>query len=196
MQQVGHFFKRTNEIERPSGNSVRRLRSAVGRAFALCGALLACTLGAQTHRIVPAERNCHALSATQQAWLPAPWTPFKDYTRVCAVYDSRGRSVLLLVSVWAQLYYASQKEAVVERIEMPHPLLFLPSGQVAGSLPANFPDDPPASLQVTFANWHADFPQRVKLFLVDPRAAGSQTLPSLRWDATHQSYSLVTEGSR
>ena len=157
-------------------------------AFAALWVLLSGNLAAQTHRVVATSQHCKPLSEVQRAWLPTGWAQFDDYTRACPILDAKKRPVLFLVSVWAALYYRSQDQPVVEQVEMPRPLLFLTSGQIAGDLPANFPDAPPAALRVTFAQWTRDFPLRIELFLSDPRAGGSRALPSLRWDPSRLKY--------
>jgi hypothetical protein len=160
-------------------------------AFVVLGTLFSCAAAAQTHRVVANSQNCKPISAAQQAWLPADWTRFHDYIRACAIRDSKGRSVLVLISVWAALYYEDQSQPIVEQVEMPRPLVFLTSGHLAGTLPANFPDAPPAELRVTFARWKNDFPLRIDFFLTDPRAGGLRSLPSLRWDPHRMVYELV-----
>jgi len=139
-------------------------------------------------KLVLRPQDCSVLSKAQQDWLSPEWRAFLEQTRVCAVRNSRKEVVVFVVSVQADLYYRAQPGNPVAQVKMPNPLLFLPSGQVAGSLPYNFPDDPPAELRVTFAHWEQDFPQRIDLYLTDPRAAGDRSLPSLQWDKDQKKY--------
>jgi hypothetical protein len=46
---------------------------------------------------------------------------------------------------------------------------------------------------MTFADWEQDFPQRIDLYLTDPRAAGDRALNPLCWDKTQKKY-LPKEG--
>ena len=102
---------------------------------------------------------------------------------------------MLLVSVHADLYYKGQPGKSVHQVKMPSPLLFLPSGDVLGSLPYNFPDDPPAELRVTFDQWVGDFPERIELQLIDPRAAGDRSLPPLIWVANEKKFAVEHKGA-
>ena len=77
---------------------------------------------------------------------------------------------------------------------MPKPLLFTPAGKVVGSLPYNFPDDPPFSLEVTFTEWKSGFPQRIELFLRDPTVSGDHALTPLAWDAAANRF--LAKGSK
>jgi hypothetical protein len=71
---------------------------------------------------------------------------------------------------------------------MPQPLLFSPGGSQLGTLPYNFPDDPPLQLHVTFTDWVRGFPQRIDLRVIDPTAGGDRDLPSLVWDEPRSRY--------
>ena len=77
---------------------------------------------------------------------------------------------------------------------MPNPLLLSPSGEARGSLPYNFPDDPPATLRVTFAEWRSDFPHRIDLYLSDPRASGNRALPALHWSSKEKKFASDQDG--
>jgi hypothetical protein len=152
-------------------------------AFEYC---LACQI---PRPLVLSPKVCSALSTAQQKWLTPEWNPYLEYTRVCPVRDSKSRgTVVFLVSVHADVYYKAQTGTSVPLVKLPSPLLFLPSGEVVGSLPYNFPDDPPAELRVTFADWQAGFPQRIDLYLTDPRAGGNRPLPSMLWDKSQKKY--------
>jgi hypothetical protein len=63
-----------------------------------------------------------------------------------------------------------------------------PEGRVLGTLPANFPDDPPASLRLRFALWHDGLPGEIRLCLRSPTPAGDQPLAPLRWQAAAHRY--------
>jgi hypothetical protein len=155
----------------------------------LATGLHAATPGRSTPRkLVLRANDCTPLAAAQQEWLTADWQPYLAYTRACPVRNSKREIVLLLVSVHADLYYKAQPGQSVSAVKMPNPLLFLPSGEVVGSLPYNFPDDPPAELRVTFAQWERDFPERIELYLTDPRAGGDRSLPPLHWESSQQKY--------
>lgn len=137
--------------------------------------------------------RCSPLSAAQQEWLTPEWQPYMDYTRICPVRNSKREMVLWLVSVHADLYYRAQPGSSATIIKLPSPLLLLSSGEVLGSLPYNFPDDPPAELRVTFVDWERDFPRRVELFLTDPRASGDRSLPPLLWDDIKKKYASMED---
>jgi hypothetical protein len=152
---------------------------------------------ADPHRkMVVNPAHCGRLSVVQQQWLTSEWLPYLEYTRVCAIQNSRREDLVLLVSVHADLYYKAQPGQSVHQIKMPNPLLFLPSGEVSGSLPYNFPDDPPAELRVTFAQWEGGFPERIELYLADPRAASNRSLPPLIWDANEKKFASKEKESR
>jgi hypothetical protein len=163
-------------------------------AGAVAGSSVLCC-AAPERKVVVGTSHCGRLSAAQREWLPSEWQPFLEYTRVCSIQNSKREAVVLLVSAWAILYYKAQPGTTVSQVDMPHPLLFSPAGAVLGSLPYNFPDDPPAELRVTFAQWEDDFPQRIDLFLTDPRAAGSRSLPPLVWDQNQRKFATKGEGS-
>jgi hypothetical protein len=163
----------------------RASRRAWRVLLALCilaGTFEYCLARPIPRRLVLSPKLCSTLSTAQQKWLTPEWQPYLEYTRVCPVRNSKSQAVVFLISVHADIYYKAQTGASVPLVKLPSPLLFLPSGEVAGSLPYNFPDDPPAELRVTFANWQAGFPQRIDLFLTDARAGGNRSLPPMRWD--------------
>jgi hypothetical protein len=142
----------------------------------------------QREKITVDPAHCTRLSDAQKQWLTPEWQRYLEYTRICAIGNRRSETALFLVSVHADLYYKSQPGQPVHQVTLPNPLLFLPSGDVLGSLPYNFPDDPPAELRVTFTQWEQGFPERIELYLTDPRAAGSRPLPPLRWNAAQRKF--------
>jgi len=143
---------------------------------------------AQTRRVIPSPSHCKPPSASQEKWLSSEWIPYLKYSRACSIRDAKHRSVIVLISVWAELYYKAQAAKNVEQVDLPHPQIFSPSGEILGSLPYNFPDDPPAELRVTFTRWVDDFPERIELFLNDPRAAGNRQLPPMIWSRDQKKY--------
>jgi hypothetical protein len=149
--------------------------------------------GSGSYRVNVNPARCGSLSATQQEWLTAEWRPYLDYTRICPVRNPKRETVLWLVSVHADLYYRAQPGASATIIKLPSPLLLRSSGEVLGSLPYNFPDDPPAQLRVTFVVWESDFPRKVELFLTDPRASGDRSLPPLLWDDSKKKYASTED---
>jgi hypothetical protein len=146
-------------------------------------------------KIVVDPAHCASLSEVQQRWLTSEWRPYLQYTRICAIRNAKREAAVLLVSVHADLYYKAQPGQSAQQVQMPRPLLFLPSGEVAGSLPYNFPDDPPAELRVTFMRWVEGFPERIELYLSDPRAAGDRSLPPLIWDESKKKFVSKEDGS-
>lgn len=161
----------------------------------LAGLSASCPAADAHRNLVVNPAHCRRLSLGQQQWLTSEWQPYLEYTRVCAIQNSKHEDSVLLVSVHADLYYKAQPGQTVHQVKMPSPLLFLPSGEVSGSLPYNFPDDPPAELRVTFAQWKGDFPERIELHLTDPRAAGDRSLPPLIWVATEKKFAPKEKGS-
>ncbi|GEM_PF-6509578 len=151
--------------------------------------------GDQRRKTVVNPAHCIPLSDTQQRWLTSEWQRYLDYTRICGIQNSKHKTVLLLVSVHADLYYKAQPGQSVLQVQMPRPLLFLPSGAALGSLPYNFPEDPPAELRVTFARWVQGFPERIELYLTDPRAAGDRSLSPLIWDESKKKFASKEEQS-
>lgn len=150
-----------------------------------------CTAGSgysHQHKVVVDPVQCSRLTQAQQNWLSPTWQPYLEYARICSIRNSKQEAVVLLVSVHADLYYGAQPGQSVHQVKMPDPLLFLPSGEVLGYLPYNFPDDPPAELRVTFARWEQGFPERIDLYLTDPRAGGNRSLPSLVWDSGQKKF--------
>jgi hypothetical protein len=171
-----------------------RVRTNFGLILAILAGLCAASTALPQRNVVVDAAHCVRLSDVQRHWLPADWQPFAEYTRICSVHNSEHEAVLFLVSVHADLYYRAQLSSTVHQVELPHPLLLLPSGAVSGSLPYNFPDDPPAELRVSFAKWQHGFPQRIDLYLTDPRAAGNRSLPPLAWDPAQRQF-LPQEGN-
>lgn len=146
-----------------------------------------------SYKVTVNPARCGTLSAAQQEWLSPEWRPYLDYTRICPVRNAKREIVLWLVSVHADLYYRAQPGASAAIIKLPNPLLLRSSGEVLGSLPYNFPDDPPAELRVTFAAWDRDFPRKIELFLTDPRASGDRSLPPLLWDDIKKKYASTKD---
>jgi len=143
--------------------------------------------GAAERSVSPDPKACRAATTGQARWLDQQWKEFMPFVRVCPIRDTRARTVLLLVSTWAELYYAD-KPSGTATVAMPRPLLFLPGGVPVGSLPVNYPDDPPHELAVAFTAWRRGFPERINLTMKSPTVAEGQKLPSLVWDGTARRY--------
>jgi len=138
------------------------------------------------------ETACKNPVPAQLDWLDAAaWGPFSEYVRVCSVRNGKSPVALVLISVWADLYY-SDKPARTETAAMPKPLLFTPKGKQVGELPANFPTDPPAELVLHFSDWRKGFPYEIRLCVVSQTASGNQALPPLRYLPGSQRYEQVT----
>lgn len=148
------------------------------------------------HSVTLRPALCEASPTRQKQWLGPEWQPFLKYTRTCSIRDLYGKPVLLLISAWAELYYKDQPGGTVEQAKFPKPLLFLPSGARVGSLPFNFPDDPPTELRVTFTSWNGNFPHRIELYLKDPAALGDRSLPPQIWDAAQRKFIPATTAGR
>jgi hypothetical protein len=128
-------------------------------------------------------------------WLNASeWEPFKKHIRVCKILNKKSSPALLLISVWADSYYAD-KPSGTETIVMPKPLLFRPSGIQVGELPVNFPSDPPSELILYFTNWRWGLPHKIKLCVATTAASGNQNLPPLRYMPATRHYEQVIESS-
>jgi len=140
------------------------------------------TAACEPARLTVNPNSCTEVSDLQKAWLPAEWAPFVRYVRACPIRQTGPKPAIVLISVFAADYYRNQPGNEVLQVKMPRPILFSPTGTVLGRLPFNFPDDPPAELRVTFAEWQAGFPARVELFLKDPAAGGDRSLRPLVWD--------------
>jgi hypothetical protein len=134
----------------------------------------------------PDAAACRPPTSAQAGWLPAEWAPFARAVRVCAIRDGARPAGLLVVSVWADAWYAPLPDGAVD-VALPRPLLMAPDGRVLGTLPSNFPDDPPASLRLRFVGWHDGLPAEIRMCLASPTPAGDQPLAPLRWQsATHR----------
>lgn len=153
--------------------------------------LVTATLGAcATPAFVPSPEACRALAPAQRAWVGdrADWSPYLAHVRACNVRGPGGASALLVVSVWADLLYAATPGPATT-IALPLPLLLDRNGRELGTLPANFPSDPPAELELRFSQWRDGRPHRIGLCLRSPAAGGDQPLPALRFDPASGRYS-------
>lgn len=162
---------------------MRTLRRTTGAAA--IAILLTSACGEAADRpFAPSEANCTPPSPAVLQWLEASqWRPLEPYVRVCGVSQGRAAPALLVVSVWADLYYRD-KPSGAQTIPMPKPLLFTPAGKLVGELPSNFPADPPAELIVRFTEWRQGFPNEIRLCVTSPTASGDQALTPLRYDGT------------
>lgn len=154
--------------------------------------LLAIFVGACAHlsaapTAIPDLKTCEVPTATQLTWLSSSWQNFTPFIRVCPVYAKRSKPVLLVVSVWAELYYEQQPSGAAT-VPLPKPLIFTVAGRNVGELPMNFPDDPPHELILTFKNWQEEFPYRVELRVKSPTASDDQMLAPLIWDKASRQY--------
>lgn len=148
------------------------------------------------YKVVLNPNRCVPPTAAQLKWLPLEWQAYTEYVRVCSVRNLQKKSIMLVASVRADLYYKAQPGQSVPLVVLPSPLLFLPAGQISGTLPYNFPDDPPAELRVTFTRWEQGFPRRIELFLTDPRASGNRSLPPLEWNDAEKKFRSKEETPR
>jgi len=159
-------------------------------------AVLALLAGGCAHacgKTFVADSNvCKRPVRAQLDWLDtSAWEPFSEYIRVCTVRNGASPTALLLISVWADLYYAG-KPAGTETVDMPKPLLFTPKGKRVGELPVNFPTDPPADLVLHFADWRKGFPHEIRLCVASSTASGDQALAPLRYLPATEHYEQVT----
>lgn len=140
---------------------------------------------------VASEEICKRPSRAELDWLDVSvWVPFTEYIRVCKIQNGKAPPALLLISVWADLYY-TDKPAGTETITMPKPLLFMPNGYKVGELPVNFPSDPPSELVIRFTNWQRGLPNEIRLCVSAPTASGDQTLQPLKYIPANQHYEQV-----
>lgn len=129
----------------------------------------------------PRAAECGPGSPEQRSALAGDeWQRFRDAVRVCAVHTGGRPARLFVASVWADLWYARQADGAVTEA-MPLPLLLGPNGERMGELPANFPSDPPAELQLRFLRWRSGLPGEIRLCLRSPTASGDQALAPLRY---------------
>jgi hypothetical protein len=137
--------------------------------------------GSPAQAYTPTAADCGPASAGQRSVLATPdWQKFGDAVRVCAVHAGTQRPQLFIASVWADVWYAAQPNGA-ETQAMPLPLLLGPGGERLGELPANFPTDPPAQLELRFLNWKAGLPNEIRLCVRSPTAAGDQPLSPLTY---------------
>jgi len=161
--------------------------SALLAAVALTMAACADAATPQPKPFRPSTSTCQVPSAAQSAWLPADWTPFARAVRVCGIREGTKPAGLLVVSVWAEAWYGPLPARTTD-VAMPAPLLMSPDGRVLGTLPANFPDDPPAALRLRFVDWRDGLPSEIRMCLSSPTPAGDQPLAPLRWQAATHRY--------
>ncbi len=135
----------------------------------------------------PTAAACKPPTDAQSAWLPADWKPFARAVRVCSIREGARPSRLLVASVWAEVWYAPLPDGTTD-VQMPQPLLLSSGGQVLGTLPSNFPDDPPSSLRLRFVGWHDGLPDEIRLCLSSDTPAGQQPLAPLRYDPVTHHY--------
>jgi hypothetical protein len=131
---------------------------------------------------------CKAPTPAQTLWLGSEWAKFLPSVRVCPVHHEHAKTTLLIVSVWAAIYYAD-KPSGTETVRMPAPLIFTADGKIIGALPMNYPDDPPNTLVLSFRDWKDDYPHRIEMKVSSPTASGDQVLPPLVWDEAKSNYS-------
>jgi len=178
--------------DRPSVSTTPMHRTLARTATVCMLILWGAVAHAEVRPFEPDERVCRPPSSTQQSWLdPAVWGAFAEFTRVCSIGRPGRRAALLLVSVWADTYYAGKPGGTVT-VAMPRPILFFPDGRAVGELPVNFPSDPPAELVVRFADWQRGLPHEIRLCVSSPTASGDSMLPPLRYQAATQHYAPAT----
>ena len=126
-------------------------------------------------------RACRPLPPAQRNWLGKDWLPFQNFVKSCEV--TRGKAtVLYVISIWVDEYYASLPPSL-PAVKFPRPIVAGPDGKVLGSLPMNFPRDPPRTLDVTFVRWSDNFPQQIQFWVEDPTVLGNHSVPPIDWDA-------------
>jgi hypothetical protein len=135
---------------------------------------------------------CRQATSAETRVLSEEWGPVLSFTDACDVKDERGATVLVLVAVSASKYYEKLPQGA-DTVAMPKPILFTPGGENVGTLPLNFPDDPPFALQVTFANWENRWPRRIEMFVKDPTVTGDHSLEPLVWDEARRRFDSRVE---
>ena len=177
-------------VERRSASVATMLRTTVTVATVLI--LSGASAQAEVRPFAPSEHVCKPPTPAQQAWLDAAvWGSFSASIRACSIGRRGAPAALLLVSVWADVYYAD-KPSGTETVAMPKPILFTPNGLAVAELPVNFPSDPPAELIVRFADWRRGLPREIRLCVSSPTASGDSVLPALRYQPATQRYAPIT----
>ena len=154
--------------------------------------LLALLIGSCAHSsaappVTPDLKACKPPTSAQATWLDSTWHSYIPFVRVCPVRTGHSKPALLIVSVWAEIYYAQQPSAAVT-VPMPKPLIFTTAGRNVGEIPMNYPDDPPHELVLTFKNWKDGLPHRIELTVKSPTASDGQELAPLNWDKATRKY--------
>jgi hypothetical protein len=159
-------------------------------AWVVAASLIVVSCGAGPHqateRLDPAA--CRPAASEETRGLHEEWGRFLSYVQACEVKDDAGKAVLVVLTVSATHFYEKLPSGA-ETVALPKPLITTPEGEVVGSLPFAFPDDPPFALQVTFADWTRGWPHRIALFVKDPTVTGDHPLEPLRWDAASRRFS-------
>lgn len=181
------FSINEDSIKKINFESFTKLLGLVVMAFLLVASIVSSAQATSYRPFIPSLKVCLVPTPIQTTWLPTEWQEFLPFVRVCHIIDKRDKPVLLIVSVWAELYYSDKSSGAVD-VSMPKPLLFFPGGKLVGIFPTNFPDDPPNELILTFKSWLHGFPQRIDLLVKSPTASGDQVLPSLVWSKAAGKY--------
>lgn len=112
------------------------------------------------------------------------WQPFAAHIQACVVVDPQGTPALEILAVSASGLGDTQRTAV------PRPVILLPGGRPVGRLPYNYPDDPPVTTTLEFAQWQAGIPYRITI-RVQGRS-GAQVL-AMMWDGTNRRYNVADQ---
>jgi hypothetical protein len=128
--------------------------------------------------------RCKIAAADEVRSLGPDWEKYTRFIHSCSV-RRESAPAFTLFSVWADEYEATLP-ASAPAGKYPLPVLLSPSGRKYGTLPVNFPVDPPVALVPVFSRWKNGFPHEIRLLMIDPTPDGNHWLNPLHWDPRSQ----------
>jgi hypothetical protein len=147
----------------------------------LCGA---CAKGPESSSIETVQCVPRGLGAEG---LDAQWQPFAAHIQACVVIDPAGMPALEIIAV-SVTSLAEMKPHRSEALALPKPLILLPGGRIAGRLPYNYPQAPPAATTLRFSDWHEGVPARIDVQVSGPATSETHATRRLQWDAQRGEY--------
>lgn len=134
----------------------------------LAAAILSPAKEAQAVEAVLSTNFCTAPSQEQEKSLGYAWNSFLPYTKVCPIRDSRGKSVVYIVSVWTKLYDPTTRPGV-RAPATPKPVILDVEGNIMTTLPVHFPYDKPNTVEIRFIPQTYGAPSEILVVVKTPQ---------------------------
>lgn len=137
-------------------------------------------------RVALDARLCHSAPSSLLKPLPPEWREGGRYIHLCPIYG-RNREIVLYIMTARIDIMGKDYQFVEDLIKKKQPIsdnsmVLDENMNIIGEFTGNFPYNPPDMLEVTFADWHKNFPYRIDFVAPATDMHGPEHYAPLYWN--------------